>query len=112
LNVVESGGIETFLIRSFRSIASAGASSCRVVASHSGVVQPRPSPWKPVRRCPRGFGRRRKPSLPDPDNVRVVESANTYTQIDWNATANHLFTVALTTADVVKFPAPSLNHTS
>ena len=39
----------------------------------------------------------RVPSLPDPDNVRVVERANTYTQIDWNLTANHQFTAALTT---------------
>ena len=44
-----------------------------------------------------GYNTTRVPSLPSPDNVRAVESANTYTQIDWNATANHLFTVALTT---------------
>jgi hypothetical protein len=36
-------------------------------------------------------------SLPNPDNVRVVERANTYTQIDWNLNANHLFTAGLTT---------------
>ena len=43
-----------------------------------------------------GYDTVRVPSLPDPNNVRVVESANSYTQIDWNITANHQFTVALT----------------
>jgi len=36
-------------------------------------------------------------SLPNPDNVRVVERANTYTQLDWNLKANHQFTAGLTT---------------
>jgi len=44
-----------------------------------------------------GYDTVRVPSLPDPNNVRVVESGNTYTQIDWNLTANHQFTAALTT---------------
>ena len=44
-----------------------------------------------------GYDTVRVPSLPDPNNVRVAESANTYTQIDWNLTANHQFTAALTT---------------
>jgi Carboxypeptidase regulatory-like domain/TonB-dependent Receptor Plug Domain len=44
-----------------------------------------------------GYDTVRAPSLPNPDNVRVVESVNTYTQLDWNPTANHQFTAALTT---------------
>jgi hypothetical protein len=44
-----------------------------------------------------GYDTVRVPSLPDPNNVRVVESGNTYTQIDWNLTANQQFTAALTT---------------
>jgi outer membrane receptor protein involved in Fe transport len=44
-----------------------------------------------------GYDTVRVPSLPNPNNVRVVESANTYTQLDWTPTANHLFTMALTT---------------
>lgn len=36
-------------------------------------------------------------SLPNPDNVRVIERANTYTQLDWNLKANHQFTAGLTT---------------
>ncbi len=31
------------------------------------------------------------PSLPDPDNVRIVEKINSYSQLDWNPTANHRF---------------------
>jgi hypothetical protein len=44
-----------------------------------------------------GYDTVRVPSLPNPDNVRVVESVNTYTQLDWNPTATHQFTAALTT---------------
>ena len=32
------------------------------------------------------------PSLPDPNNVRIVEKINTYTQFDWNPSASHRFT--------------------
>jgi hypothetical protein len=32
------------------------------------------------------------PSLPDPNNVRIVEKINTYTQLDWNPSASHRFT--------------------
>ena len=32
------------------------------------------------------------PSLPDPNNIRVVEKINTYTQLDWTPTASHRFT--------------------
>ncbi len=35
------------------------------------------------------------PSLPNPNNVRVVEKINTYTQLDWDPVANHRFTVVL-----------------
>ncbi|HYK37867.1 TonB-dependent receptor [Alloacidobacterium sp.] len=35
------------------------------------------------------------PSLPDPDNVRVVEKINSYTQLDWNPTASQRFSVVL-----------------
>jgi len=31
------------------------------------------------------------PSLPDPNNVRIVEKINTYSQLDWNASASHRF---------------------
>jgi hypothetical protein len=43
-----------------------------------------------------GYDTVRVPSLPNPDNVRVVETANSYTQMDWNATANQQFSAALT----------------
>jgi len=43
-----------------------------------------------------GYDTVRVPSLPDPDNVRVVETANGYTQIDWNITGNQLLTAAMT----------------
>ena len=43
-----------------------------------------------------GYDTVRVPSLPDPNNVRVVENANSYTQMDWNLTANQQFTVVLT----------------
>jgi len=32
------------------------------------------------------------PSLPDPNNVRVVEKINTYFQLDWSPSASHRFT--------------------
>jgi hypothetical protein len=32
------------------------------------------------------------PSLPNPNNVRIVEKINTYSQLDWNASASHRFT--------------------
>ncbi len=35
------------------------------------------------------------PSLPDPDNVRIVEKINTYTQLDWNPSASHRFTAVV-----------------
>jgi outer membrane receptor protein involved in Fe transport len=36
------------------------------------------------------------PSLPDPDNVRIVERINTYTQLDWTPLPSHRFTAVLT----------------
>jgi outer membrane receptor protein involved in Fe transport len=44
-----------------------------------------------------GYDVRRTPSLPDPNNVRVEESATTYTQFDWMPTSNHQVTAVLTT---------------
>jgi hypothetical protein len=44
-----------------------------------------------------GYDVRRTPSLPDPNNVRVEESATTYTQLDWMPASNHQVTVVLTT---------------
>jgi hypothetical protein len=38
----------------------------------------------------------RVPSLPKPDNVRVVETVTSYTQLDWNPKPNHQFTAILT----------------
>ncbi len=38
----------------------------------------------------------RVPSLPNPENIRVEESVNTHTQIDWNLTPNQRFTGVLT----------------
>jgi hypothetical protein len=35
------------------------------------------------------------PSLPDPNNVRIVEKINTYTQLDWNPSASHRFTTVV-----------------
>lgn len=35
------------------------------------------------------------PSLPNPNNVRIVEKVNTYTQLDWNPSANQRFTAVL-----------------
>jgi carboxypeptidase family protein/TonB-dependent receptor-like protein len=34
-------------------------------------------------------------SIPDPNNVRIVEKINSYTQLDWNPTANQRFSVAV-----------------
>jgi hypothetical protein len=44
-----------------------------------------------------GYDTVRTPSLPDPNNVRVVESVTTYTQLDWNLNPNQQFSVSLTT---------------
>jgi len=44
-----------------------------------------------------GYDTVRTPSLPDPNNVRVVESVTTYTQLDWNPKPNQQFSVSLTT---------------
>jgi Carboxypeptidase regulatory-like domain/TonB dependent receptor-like, beta-barrel len=44
-----------------------------------------------------GYDTVRTPSLPDPNNVRVVESVTTYTQLDWNLKPNQQFSVSLTT---------------
>jgi outer membrane receptor protein involved in Fe transport len=42
-----------------------------------------------------GYDTVRVPSLPDPDNVRIVEKVNSYTQLDWNPLANQHFTTVL-----------------
>ena len=42
-----------------------------------------------------GYDTVRVHSLPDPNNVRVVEKINTYTQLDWDPSANHRFTAVL-----------------
>ncbi len=34
-------------------------------------------------------------SIPDPNNVRIVEKVNSYTQVDWNPSANQRFSAAL-----------------
>jgi len=34
-------------------------------------------------------------SIPDPDNVRIVEKINSYTQVDWNPTANQRFSASV-----------------
>jgi hypothetical protein len=36
------------------------------------------------------------PSLPNPDNVRIVEKINTYTQLDWMPSPSHRITAVLT----------------
>jgi hypothetical protein len=36
------------------------------------------------------------PSLPDPNNVRIVEKINTYTQLDWTPSPSHRLTAVLT----------------
>lgn len=43
-----------------------------------------------------GYDTVRVPSLPNPDNVRVVETVTSYTQLDWNPKPNHQFTAVLT----------------
>ena len=35
------------------------------------------------------------PSLPDPNNVRIVEKINTYTQLDWTPSASHRLTAVV-----------------
>jgi hypothetical protein len=42
-----------------------------------------------------GYDEVEVPSLPGPNNVRVVEKISTYTQLDWNPSANHRFTAVL-----------------
>ena len=42
-----------------------------------------------------GYDTVRVYSIPDPDNVRIVEKVNSYTQLDWNPTPNQRFSVAL-----------------
>jgi hypothetical protein len=42
-----------------------------------------------------GYDTVRVYSIPDPDNVRIVEKVNSYTQLDWNPSANQRFSVAL-----------------
>jgi hypothetical protein len=44
-----------------------------------------------------GYDTVRTPSLPDPNNVRVVESVTTYTQLDWNLNPNQQFSASVTT---------------
>ena len=34
-------------------------------------------------------------SIPDPNNVRIVEKVNSYTQLDWNPSANQRFSASL-----------------
>lgn len=43
-----------------------------------------------------GYDTVRVPSLPNPDNVRVVETVTTHTQLDWNLLPNQQFTASLT----------------
>jgi len=43
-----------------------------------------------------GYDTVKVPSLPNPDNVRVVETVTSYTQLDWNPKPNHQFTAVLT----------------
>lgn len=42
-----------------------------------------------------GYDAVRVYSIPDPNNVRIVEKINSYTQLDWNPSANQHFSVAL-----------------
>jgi len=44
-----------------------------------------------------GYDTVRTPSLPDSNNVRVVESVTTYTQLDWMPAPHHQVTTVLTT---------------
>lgn len=39
-----------------------------------------------------GYDTVRVPSLPNPDNVRIVEKINTYTQLDWDPSPSHRLT--------------------
>jgi hypothetical protein len=43
-----------------------------------------------------GYDTVRVPSLPNPDNVRVVETVTSYTQLDWNPKPNQHFSAVLT----------------
>jgi hypothetical protein len=43
-----------------------------------------------------GYDTVRVPSLPNPNNVRVVETVTSYTQLDWNLRPNHQLTAVLT----------------
>ncbi len=42
-----------------------------------------------------GYDTVRVPSLPNPNNVRIVEKINTYTQLDWDPSASHRLTAVL-----------------
>src|SRR6516165_4795846 len=42
-----------------------------------------------------GYDSVRVYSIPDPNNVRIVEKINSYTQLDWNASAKQRFSVSL-----------------
>jgi hypothetical protein len=42
-----------------------------------------------------GYDTARVPSLPNPNNVRLVEKINTYTQLDWDPSASHRLTAVL-----------------
>jgi len=42
-----------------------------------------------------GYDTVRVYSIPDPNNVRIVEKINSYTQLDWNPSANQRFSVAV-----------------
>ena len=44
-----------------------------------------------------GYDVLRVPSLPNPNNVRIQESIDTYTKLDWDATPNHRFTAVFIT---------------
>jgi hypothetical protein len=43
-----------------------------------------------------GYDTVRVPSLPNPNNVRVVETVTSYTQLDWNPKPNQQFTAVVT----------------
>ena len=42
-----------------------------------------------------GYDTVRVYSIPDPNNVRIVEKVNSYTQLDWNPSANQRFSAAV-----------------
>ena len=44
-----------------------------------------------------GYDAVRVPPLPNPNNVRIQESIDTYTKLDWDATPNHRFTAVFVT---------------